>query len=444
MKSYQYNKIKNLEKYKQFEDLNPQNIDLPKIIHNKNYLILFFNYLIDNKIKYEILHFLPNSILFLKLLTLNPKYLTIILNESDSKKFLVNYEDLNILQKKFLLNYEIKRNAYILFLDPSINSIRNVRKKSLYVNFRKIELREEYKRIINTNTKILIKKELRSGLPFGRYNKKNKLNDLTGKQWIKFTKSWFIHNPPHRTKVELLHPAKFPESLVERYIKFFTKERDFVLDPFIGTGATAIAAFNAIRSCIGFDINKKYINIAKFRLAQETLDKWVNFNKKPLKYEIIKEDSKNLKKIWKERKFPLADFCITSPPYWNQLKRNHIRQTKRKSNGLDTIYSNNIKDIGNVDDYEEFIKIQKEIFDNVYQVLKNKGYLVIITNNIFYKGRLYPLAFDTTISLLDKWVLKDEQIWCQDDKQLIALGINNAYVGNRHHVYCLIFRKEEV
>ena len=34
----------------------------------------------------------------------------------------------------------------------------------------------------------------------GRYNKKNKLNDLTGKEWIKFTKSWFIHNPPQDKK----------------------------------------------------------------------------------------------------------------------------------------------------------------------------------------------------------------------------------------------------
>ena len=79
---------------------------------------------------------------------------------------------------------------------------------------------------------------------------------------------------------------------------------------------------------------------------------------------------------------------------------------------------------------------------NVYEVLKDKGYLVVITNNIFYKGKVFPLAFDTATSLSDKWVLKDEQVWCQDDKQLIALGINNAYVGNRHHVYSLIFRKE--
>jgi hypothetical protein len=75
--------------------------------------------------------------------------------------------------------------------------------------------------------------------------------------------------------------------------------------------------------------------------------------------------------------------------------------------------------------------------------MKNDGYLVVITNNVYADGRLYPLAFDTVKSLSDNWVPKDEKIWLQNDKPLIALGINSAWVGNRHHQYCLIFRKEK-
>ncbi len=97
-------------------------------------------------------------------------------------------------------------------------------------------------------------------------------------------------------------------------------------------------------------------------------------------------------------------------------------------------------------DYEEFIERQAKIFDNVFSVTKKGGYLTIITNNVYYKGRLFPLAYDTAISLTKRgdksWVLKDEKIWLQDDKALIALGVNNAWVSNRHHQYCLIFRKE--
>ena len=68
--------------------------------------------------------------------------------------------------------------------------------------------------------------------------------------------------------------------------------------------------------------------------------------------------------------------------------------------------------------------------------------MVIFVNNIYKNSRLYPLAFDLALQLGRHLILKDEQIWCQDDKRLIALGINNAYVGNRHHTYCLIFRNE--
>ena len=190
-------------------------------------------------------------------------------------------------------------------------------------------------------------------------------------------------------------------------------------------------------------MNKKYYKIAHSRISQKKLTEWLDLDQGGLIYDIFNEDSNNIEKIWVDHNLPLADFCITSPPYWNQLKRNSLRQKDRKESGLDTKYSDNTKDIGNIDDYKEFIKAQEIIFDVVYNVLKEKAYLVIITNNVYFNGRLYPLAHDTAISLADKWVLKDEKIWCQDDKALIPLGVNSAWVANRSHQYCLIFRKEE-
>ena len=119
-----------------------------------------------------------------------------------------------------------------------------------------------------------------------------------------------------------------------------------------------------------------------------------------------------------------------------------MRQKNRVEKGLDTIYSENPEEIGTIDDYHNFLTKMKIIFDEVYKIMKPKGYLVIITNNVFANSRIYPLAFDTVVSLSKKWVPKDEKIWCQDDKALAPLGVNSAWVGNRHHQYCLIFRKE--
>jgi len=59
---------------------------------------------------------------------------------------------------------------------------------------------------------------------------KNKLNDLDPKTWLKFQKSWFIHNPPPRKKDVLVHPAKFPETMAQEFIEFFTKRGETVLD----------------------------------------------------------------------------------------------------------------------------------------------------------------------------------------------------------------------
>ncbi len=280
----------------------------------------------------------------------------------------------------------------------------------------------------------------------GRLSKRNKLNELTGKEWIQFTKTWFIHRPKRRNETEILHPAKYPESLIREFILFFTKKGQSIIDPFAGTGSTNLAAKETGRNCIGIELNKKYANIANRRL-----DSSLEFGfSDTIINEIFVGNSNNIIKILKEN-YPLLvdrkfDFCITSPPYWNQLKRNSLRQQKRKIKGWDTVYSNDVNDIGNEDDYNLFLKKQKIIFNQIYKILKDRGYLVVITNNVFANGRVYPLAFDTFISLCKKpyaWVGKDEKIWCQDDKELHKLGINNAWVGNRMHQYCLIFRKEK-
>jgi DNA modification methylase len=279
--------------------------------------------------------------------------------------------------------------------------------------------------------------------------RQNKLNDLNGTEWIKFTKSWFVHRPVPRGDQKILHPASFPESLVKEFVQFFTKKSGIVVDPFLGTGSTLVASLEADRSGVGFEIVTKYADIAEKRvenvLEQKRGSRFLTGDQVPFG-KVERADSRKLSEIWKQRGYPEADFCITSPPYWNQLKRNHIRQKGRTEQGLDTVYSSDPDDVGNIDDYQSFLNEMKVIFDEVYEVMRPNGYLTVITNNVFFEGRMYPLAFDT-VSTLSKppfgWVPKDEKIWCQDDKALLPLGVFNAWVGNRHHQYCLIFRKED-
>ncbi|TMI22790.1 hypothetical protein E6H31_00935 [Candidatus Bathyarchaeota archaeon] len=264
----------------------------------------------------------------------------------------------------------------------------------------------------------------------------NRLNDLSGKEWIKFTKSWFKHSPPPRDRTKLIHPAGFPETLVREFVEFFTKPNMWVLDPFLGTGSTLLAARAAGRNAVGVEINPRYAAMARSRLEEIA-------SSDGTRQLVLQGNSRDLRKILEKDYVREVDFCITSPPYWNQLKRASLRQRERKQNGLDTNYSDNPEDIGNIGDYEEFLDAQERIFSEVYGIMKVGGYLVVVTNNVFSQGRLYPLAFDTLTSLAESWVPKDERIWLHDDKRLLPLGIYNAWVGNRSHQYCLIFRKEK-
>ena len=101
-----------------------------------------------------------------------------------------------------------------------------------------------------------------------KHHKFNILNDLSNKEWIKFQKSWFILNPRPREEKVLLHPAKFPEELVQQFIEFFTKSGQVVLDPMVGTGSTLLACYVSGRSGIGIELLEKYAKVAKERLTQ--------------------------------------------------------------------------------------------------------------------------------------------------------------------------------
>ncbi|MHA2224018.1 MAG: DNA methyltransferase [Candidatus Hodarchaeales archaeon] len=326
----------------------------------------------------------------------------------------------------------------------SIDDIRSKtgRRKELSVD--KGDCSNQIKRIIHLQN-------AKKRMPIGRRSPKNRLNLLTGREWIKFSKSWFIHHPPSRKKEEFLHPGKFPETLIRKFITFFTKPGELILDPFLGSGSTLIAAKMSNRSGVGIELSPEYARVSESRIANLEILAYPPLYQtdKSIFLKVICGDSYEILEFWKKYDLPAVDFCITSPPYWNQLERNNIRQKKRKDLGLDTKYSENSpRDLGNLKDYKVFLNEQKIIFNNVYKILKPKGYLVIISNNVFANGKVYPLAYDTALSLTrndeDLWILKDEKIWLQDDKSLLALGVNYAWVGNRCHQYCYIFRKEGI
>ena len=149
----------------------------------------------------------------------------------------------------------------------------------------------------------------------GKPLKPNKLNDLYSKEWLKFQKSWFIHNPPPRRKEVLRHPAKFPEALAEEFIRFFTRTGEVVFDPMAGTGSAVIAAVRSGRTGIGIELEPQYAAIAQQWLAEEAAGVDPAFEAYAAASRIIEGDAAKLA----EYDLPVIDYCITSPPYWDML-----------------------------------------------------------------------------------------------------------------------------
>jgi site-specific DNA-methyltransferase (adenine-specific) len=90
-----------------------------------------------------------------------------------------------------------------------------------------------------------------------------------------------IHRIKHNKRRDS-HPCQLPIHLLERLILMTTDETDVVLDPFIGTGTTAIAAKHLGRNYIGFEIDSKYVTIAKEKIEKthnnsQIGDSWISF-----------------------------------------------------------------------------------------------------------------------------------------------------------------------
>jgi DNA modification methylase len=101
--------------------------------------------------------------------------------------------------------------------------------------------------------------------PWGRAKPPDRENTITKEQFLEWTKSvWTM--PPESAK-KIGHPAPFPVELPYRLIQLYTFRGDIVLDPFMGSGTTALAALQSGRLFVGYEINPDYVALATKRLA---------------------------------------------------------------------------------------------------------------------------------------------------------------------------------
>jgi DNA modification methylase len=268
---------------------------------------------------------------------------------------------------------------------------------------------------------------------------RNQLNDLDASTWISETVSvWTqrglgVGHPDVR--IEKQHPAPFSFTDVGRLVRFFTKKGQTVLDPFVGVGSTLKACALDARNGIGFELNKRYVKLAKERLKSEVPGE----NSSVAKQDIKQGDAREL---IRKSKANSVDFVVTSPPYWNILhKEDHKARQERKKLALDTRYSNDTKDLGNLHSYPEFLRELSTILGDCGRVLRPKKYMALIVSDFRDKSKFIMFHSDLAASLSSYSLeLRGMTVLYQRHKRVFPYGYPYAYVPNIHHQFILLLQ----
>lgn len=271
----------------------------------------------------------------------------------------------------------------------------------------------------------------------GKYDSRNTLNDLTGKEWLLMTKSFWETESCPLDKTAYSHPAPFMIKDVEKLIKMFTKKSMTVLDPFVGSGSTLIACAGIGRRGIGIDLNPEYKRLFESRIKEACMeiDDSISY--------IVGDSHEKLDDL------DMVDYIVTSPPYYNILK-NDAKGT-RSNNGKayrmaarDGVeyYGDDKKDLSNCESYEQFLLSLEQIMKKCFSRLKEKKYASIIMSDFTVEKKEMPVQGDI-VSMMQRvgFEYAGTTVLLQPVKPLYPFGYPYAYKINHHHQNIMTFRR---
>lgn len=271
----------------------------------------------------------------------------------------------------------------------------------------------------------------------GRYDPRNTLNDLSGKEWLLMTKSFWETETTVIDKGAYKHPAPFMVGDVKKLISMFTKKGMTVLDPFVGSGTTLIATAILERKGVGIDLNPEYKLLYEERIENLGIENQNTY--------IVGDSLSVLDSI------EMVDYIVTSPPYHNILRnnskgtRNNTGKNYRMSarDGVE-YYSEFENDLGNFEQYEDFLEALKQIMKKAYSRLNNKKYASIIISDFTVNKKEVCVQGDIVRIMSEiGFEFSGTTVLLQPVKPLYPFGYPYAYKINHHHQNIINFRKNE-
>jgi DNA modification methylase len=208
----------------------------------------------------------------------------------------------------------------------------------------------------------------------------NHINCLTAKEWLKSQIGvWQFYYENRDIRDKNVHPATFPISLAKKVTSLFSHEGELVLDPFVGSGTTLVAAQDLNRNALGFDLQADYINLCSKRLINNNL-----FNQ--AQQVAIQDNALNIPQYLEP-----STVCLifTSPPYANLLNRKRKNKSRRDRDneqlGKVEQYSQDPRDLGTMP-LDIYTHTMGNIFEQLLPLLKPKAHCVINVPDMWWEN----------------------------------------------------------
>ncbi len=289
----------------------------------------------------------------------------------------------------------------------------------------------------------------------------NTLNELSGEEWLYFTKSvWSTAYPSelgHQARKQ--HGANKPPRLMARLIEFFTTTGELVLDPFAGVGGTLLGAAitRGPRRAIGIEIEPRwaavYRDVVRDLLAERD-------GQGPLLADIGPSDPAGVRTfdpggcelrlgdtlaVLPTIAEASVDFVATDPPYNIQLpitmSGGRLAEEHANRRTDYAMVTQDPADLANSPDYATYLDRMEQVFRELSRVLRPRRYAVVIVRDAYQDSRYIFTAADLAARAgAAGFVPKGDLIWYQAGTRLRPYGYPKAFVPNIAHQHILVLR----
>jgi DNA modification methylase len=290
---------------------------------------------------------------------------------SDTLKHLADENDLDVLKSELLQMqahiFELAAESEGVFpfavdQHPADNDLRYILSEIDQILKTKTIERAHYyiKRLIKSLT------EVKSG----------KINDINLNRWKDYddiiTDSlWIINKRDRSGEHNAGYWGNFIPQIPNQLIRRYTREKEWVLDPFLGSGTTLIECKRLGRNGLGVELSESIAGIAR-----EKVEKEKSVSDSICK--IINADSTkvDLAEHLTSMGIESVQMIILHPPYWDIIK-----------------FSEDNADLSNAENIEEFLKMLTDVVDNTSPLLDDERYMALVIGDKYAGGEWIPLGF---------------------------------------------------